>query len=124
MDDTNEKLSLGRRFLAWFPRWQEFVGFMPVVFAIALALWVLFGGASMNDSVRALMELPIRVVYAIAACGLTYLLWRRWSYRMDEAQLRDYWDRLMKNSPGAMLVYAVNALFYLAGVTLFLWFLK
>lgn len=112
------------RFFAWVPRWQEFASFLPIVFAIAIVLWILFGNAQNSPTILTMLELPVRCAYALAACGLTYLLWRRWSYRLCKEQLDDYWKRLMTGERGALIVYSINAAFYLFATAMFLWFIK
>jgi hypothetical protein len=102
--------------LAYLKRWQEFVGWLPLVVILAAGAWLVFGALdplAVVDALAMLVTLPIRAAYAFAALGLAYLAWRRWSQRLDETQLADFWRRLMNGEPGALIVFAINAGFYL-----------
>lgn len=100
---------------AWLKRWQEFVGWMPLLLVIAVIAWVLLGAVSdRDDLIRWLIELPVKVLYALGASGVTYLVWRRWSYRMNDTELRAYWDGIMRGDAGPLIVYLTNAALYVA----------
>ncbi len=99
---------------AWLKRHQEFFGWMPLLLIVAVGAWVLLGAVSdRDDLIRWLLELPVKSLYAAAASGVAYLVWRRWSYRMNDDELRAYWAGLLAGAPGPMVIYLVNAAFYL-----------
>lgn len=98
---------------AWLKRWQEFSGWMPLVAFVAMLAWVALGGVSSRDDlVHTLIELPVKVLYAIGASGVTYLVWRRWSFRMDDEQQRVYWAGLLAGEAGPLIVYLTNTAFF------------
>ena len=106
-----------RRILGTLRRWQEFTGWTPLLVVLVLAGYVLLGGLYPRldgDRLGLLLELAIVSSYAMAAVGLTYLSWRRWRQQLSEAQQAELWERLMLGERGAMLVYAINALVWLA----------
>jgi hypothetical protein len=125
MDVNEEKVGAWRTIGRFFPRWQEFMVAMPIVFVVALVIWIVLGSLSAeNDNIQWLIELPIKCVYALAALGLTYLGWRRWSMRISGKRLEDYWDRMMAGERGPLIVFGINAGFYLCALYLFLRFLQ
>lgn len=98
---------------AWLTRHQEFFGWMPLLMLIAVAAWILLGGVSdRDDLIRWLLELPVKSLYAAAASGIAYIVWRRWSYRMNDDELRAYWAALLAGESGAIIIYLTNAGFY------------
>lgn len=100
-----------------FKRFSEFVGWLPLQVALAIAGVVVLGGMARGlgpDLLAWLAELPIYLAFAFAALGISYLAWRRWRYPLDAEQKADLWRRLMAGEPGALIVYGVNATFYLA----------
>lgn len=110
---------------AWLKRWQEFAGWMPLLLVVAVFAWILLGAVSdRDDLIRWLIELPVRALYLVAASGVSYLVWRRWSYRMTDAQQARYWDGLLAGEPGPTVVYLVNAGFYLCVFVASLWYLS
>jgi hypothetical protein len=107
----------------WLKRYQEMTGWLPLLAVLAVVGWVVFGAsAGRDDLIRWLLELPILTGYALAAAGMAYLAWRRWSIRLKEAEVCDYWERLMRGERGALVVYVVNAAFYLIAFLALLWF--
>ena len=100
---------------AWLKRHQEFFGWMPLLLIVAVMAWVLLGAVSdRDDLIRWLIELPVKVLYALGASGVAYLVWRRWSYRMSDDELHAYWSGLMRGDAGPLIVYLTNAGFYCA----------
>lgn len=98
----------------WLRRWQEFTGWLPLLAVLAVVGWIVLGAsAGQDDLVRWLLELPILTGYALAAVGLSYLAWRRWSYRLNDAGKADLWRRIMAGEQGALTVFVVNAAFFL-----------
>ena len=112
--------------LKWFiSRWQEAIVWMPILVIIALAVWLLAGALdrlSVVDSLALLVQFPIVCLFALGSSLLSYLIWRRWSIRLNSAQLDDYWRRLMNGEKGAIVVFIVNAGFYLCNSIMLLWF--
>lgn len=95
-------------------RYQDFFGWMPLMLVLSILAWVVLGAVSdRDDLVRWLIELPVKTLYATAASGVSYLVWRRWSYRMSDDELRSYWGKLLSGEPGAMAVHITNTVFYL-----------
>lgn len=98
----------------WLKRWQEFAGWMPLLLVLAVLAWVLLGGVSdRDDLIRWLIELPVKTLYAAAVSGVAYLVWRRWSFRMDDEQMSRYLNGLLAGEPGPTTIYLTNAGFYL-----------
>lgn len=107
----------------WFERHQEFFGWMPLLLVLTITAWVLLGAVSdRNDLIRTLIELPVKTLYAAAASGIAYIVWRRWSYRMNEDELRAYWVGLLAGAPGPLVIYLTNAGFYLCVFTAALYY--
>lgn len=106
--------------VSWLRRWQEFTGWLPLLAVLAVVGWVVLGAsAGRDDLIRWLLELPILTGYALAASGLAYLTWRRWSYRLSEDEKRALWERLLAGERGAIWIHAINAGFYLAALVLY-----
>jgi hypothetical protein len=106
-------------------RWQEFTGWLPLLVFLALAGWVVFGALDPRlapDRLSWLLDLPVMVAYALAASGMSYLAWRRWSVRLTGEEICAYWARVQAGERGAVVVFVVNAAFYLAALGMFLWF--
>lgn len=116
-----------RKILDTLQRWQEFTGWTPLLVLLALAGFVLLGGLYPRldgDRLGLLLELAIISAYAMAATGLTYLSWRRWRQQLTPEQQEQLWERLMAGAPGAMLVYGLNALVWLAMLVAWLVFFR
>jgi hypothetical protein len=110
----------------WFERWQEFTGWLPVIVIFTVIGWVVFGALDPQigpDRLGMLLDLPVFAAYGLAASGLAYLMWRRWSMRLTDEQLGEYWAALMRGERGALVVFVTNAAFYLSATWLGLWFL-
>ena len=108
----------------WLARFQEFVGWAPLAFVLAVVAWGFLGGiADRDDLIRRLLQLPVASIYALLASGVAYLVWRRWSYRLGDEQLKAYWEGVMAGNRGPLIVYAVNAGFYLCAFLAVLFFL-
>lgn len=105
-------------------RWQEFIGWTPLVVVLALTGYVLMGALYPRldgDRLGLLVELAILSAYAVAAVGLTYLSWRRWRQQLSVEQQDALWQGVMRGDRGPLLVYAINAGVWLA--TLLAWVL-
>lgn len=108
----------------WLLRHQDFLGWAPMAFALSIVSWVVFGGiADRDDLIRRLLQLPVASVYALLASGVAYQVWRRWSYRMNDEQLTRYWDGALRGDRGPLVIYAINAGFYLCAFLAVLFFL-
>lgn len=113
------------RFVCFIQRWQEMGVLLPLVVALTLAGWTTLGGvAAQSPLITWLLELPVYSAYAFAANGLAYLAWRRWSIRLTDPQIENFWDRLMDGDRGAITVFIVNATFYLCAFVSLLWFFR
>jgi hypothetical protein len=113
------------KFWNYLKRWQEFLGWAPLVAVIALTAWLVLGALdplAVVDALAQLVDLPIRAVWALVALGLAYLTWRRWSYRLTEEQMNDLWNRLMAGERGAIVAFSINAGFYLCVTLALLYF--
>lgn len=109
----------------YLKRWQEFVGWMPLVAVLAIAAWLFLGALdplAVVDVMAQLVDIPIRAAQALCAIGLSYLVWRRWSYRMREDELQLYWSRLLAGDRGSIIIFVVNAGFYLCAFLALLFF--
>lgn len=110
-----------------FERFAEFVGWLPLQVALAIGGVIVLGGMSRGlgpDLLAWLAELPVMLAYGFAALGLSYLAWRRWRMRLDDTAKHELWRRLMLGERGALVVYVVNALFWVAVLALALWFFR
>lgn len=107
-------------------RWQEFLGWAPLVAVLAVVAWVTLGAldpVAAASALSTLVDLPARAVAAILAVGIAYLAWRRWSYRLDEEQRRRLWDGVMAGDRGPIIVYLFNGVFFLcAAISLLVFF--
>ncbi|AOH36886.1 hypothetical protein BGP89_11405 [Luteimonas sp. JM171] len=115
-------MTIIRRIFDTLRRWQEFTGWTPLLVLLVLAGYVLLGALYPRldgDRLGLLLELAIVSAYAMAAVGLTYLSWRRWRQQLDPEQQLQLWDGVMRGDRGPMLVYAINAVVWLA--TLVAW---
>lgn len=113
--------------MAFLKRWQEFTGWTPLIVVLAVVGWIVLGGLDPRlgpDRVGLLLDLPIITAYALVASGVAYLFWRRWSNRLSDEQKARLWDGLMKGQTGAIVVYCVNAAFYLTVTVLVFRFFK
>lgn len=110
---------------AWLLRWQEHVGWLPLVVLLALAAWVVLGALDRTagmDSLSLLVELPIRCAYAVAALGLAYLARRRQRRHLNDFEQADLWTRTLNGERGALTIYITDAIIWLASATLLLLF--
>lgn len=99
------------------------MAWLPLAVVLALLGWMAFGqSAARDDLIRWLLELSILSGYALAAAGMAYLSWRRWSYRLDDDDKRRLWAGAMGGHRGPLAIFVTNALMYLAFVALFLAF--
>lgn len=108
-------------------RWQEFIGWTPLLVVLALAGFVLLGALYPRldgDRLGLLLELAIISAHAMAAVGVTYLVWRRWRLQITEEQQRRLWDGLMAGERGPLLVHVVNAAVWLASLIALLIFFR
>jgi TRAP-type C4-dicarboxylate transport system permease small subunit len=108
-------------------RFAEFIGWLPLQVALAIMGVVVLGGMARGlgpDLLAWLAELPIYLAFAFAALGISYLAWRRWRMPLDEARKAELWERLMAGERGAVVVYVVNAVFWVAVLWLALDFFR
>jgi len=108
----------------WLLRHQDFLGWAPMAFVLAIGSWVALGGiADRDDLIRRILQIPVATIYALIASGVAYQVWRRWSYRMCEAELEVYWAGALAGNRGPLIIYAINAGFYLCAFLAVLFFL-
>jgi hypothetical protein len=106
-------------------RWQELVGWLPLTIVAVLAAWLVLGALlpwGAETALEAVIDLAIRLAYALAAAGVARLLWRRWRMPLSDRQQRDYWTALMRGESGAILAYVGNAIVYIGLVAMLLVF--
>ena len=98
-------------------RWQELAGWLPVTVLAVLAAWLVLGALlpwGAETALEGVIELTIRLAYALAAAGVTRLVWRRWRHPLDAAQAAEYWAGVMRGERGALIAHAINAAVYVA----------
>lgn len=106
-------------------RWQEFAGWTPLLIVLAVFGWIGLGALAprlSTDALDWLIELPILSAYAAAAAGLTYLIWRRWRFKLDDEEQRTYWEALLDGERGAIVIFLTNAAVWLCTFGLLLSF--
>jgi hypothetical protein len=106
-------------------RWQELIGWLPVAIVVVLAAWLVLGALlpwGAETAIESLIDLTIRLAYALAAAGVARMLWRRWRMPLSERQQRDYWSALMRGESGAIFAYVAHSIVYLALVAMLLTF--
>ena len=109
----------------YLKRWQEFVGWAPLLLLFAIGAWLVFGAMdplAVVDALAQLVDLPIDTLRALVASGLAYLIWRRWSYRLTGEQLDQLWAGVMRGERGPLIIFSVNAGFYLCVTLSLLYF--
>lgn len=108
---------------AWLKRWQEFIGWLPILVLVAVAGWILLGGITdRNDLIRWLLELPVLTTYALAALGVAYLARRRQRRKLTKDESRLLWERTLNGERGALIVYLTDVLVWAVTFVSSLWF--
>ncbi len=108
-------------------RWQEFIGWTPLLVLLTLAGFVVLGALYPRldgDRLGLLLELAIISAHAMAAVGITYLGWRRWRLQLTPEQQDRLWDGLMSGERGPLLVHVVNAAVWLSSLIALLVFFR
>lgn len=96
---------------AWAKRWQEFIGWLPVLALLAVASWILLGGITdRSDIIRWLLELPVLTAYALAALGIAFLARRRQRRKLTKAESIELWNRAVAGERGALIIYLTDVL--------------
>jgi hypothetical protein len=106
-------------------RWQELIGWLPLTIVAVLAAWLVLGALlpwGAETALEAVIDLTIRLAYALAAAGVARLLWRRWRMPLTDRQQRDYWASLMRGERGAIFAHVAHSIVYLALVAMLLVF--
>jgi hypothetical protein len=106
-------------------RWQELMGWLPATVAAVLAAWLILGALlpwGSETAIEGLIDLALRMAYALAAAGVARLLWRRWRLPLTEAERAAYWAALMRGERGAIVAYCAHTIVYLAVIALCLAF--
>lgn len=108
-------------FVRWLVRFQEFMGWTPLIVILAVGAWIFFGALDPRvgpDRLGLLLDLPVFTAYALVSSGVSYLIWRRWSKRLTSDQLEKLWAGVMGGHRGPMTIFVTNAVFYLATLIL------
>jgi hypothetical protein len=103
-------------------RWQEFIGWPLATVLVAAVLWVFGGGldrTALKDIMPIWMVLPPKVAYAVCAAGLTFLVRRRWRWKLTADEQKSLWDSVCAGQPGAVLVYLTDAVFTVCVLLIF-----
>lgn len=111
--------------IAWLKRWQEPVVWLPLIVMLALAAWLVLGAldpGSTVDLIARLIELPITTAYAVAALALTWLARRRQRRKLTAEQEDELWRRVLAGERGALFVYTLDVVVWLACAFLLLRF--
>lgn len=111
----------------WIKRFSEFVGWLPLQVALAIAGVIVLGGMSRGlgpDLLAWVAELPVYLAFGFAALGLSYLAWRRWRYPLTPQQQGELWRRLMDGEIGPIVIYTVNAAFWILVLWIAVWFFR
>lgn len=107
----------------WLKRWQEFIGWVPLIVAISVAGWILLGGITdRNDLIRWLLELPVLTGYALAALGVAFLARRRQRRALTDAESAELWKRTLAGERGALIIYLTDSIVWALSFALSLWF--
>lgn len=109
----------------WLTRWQELAGWLPLTVAAVLVAWLVLGALlpwGAETAIESLIELAIRLAYALAAAGVARLVWRRWRVPLNDDQVRDYWRGVMAGERGPLIAHAINAAVYLGALVALLVF--
>lgn len=125
--DADAPLSLWRRFTSWLARWQEYVGWAPLAIFFTLLGFVVLGALDRNaatDTLPVLGMLPIKLLYAVIACGVVFLVRRRWRRKLNRAEQDDLWQGLRAGETGAVLIYFGDLVFTLAALAMLLYFFR
>jgi membrane protein implicated in regulation of membrane protease activity len=111
MTDRDEKVPKPNIVMQFFARWQEYITWMPLSVALAILAWIFLGSLDRTaglDQLPLIISLPIKIAYAFAALGLTYLARRRWRYRLTTDQQKDLWERLLRGDRGPLVVFIAD----------------
>lgn len=109
----------------WLIRWQELAGWLPLTVAAVMAAWLVLGALlpwGAETAIEGLIELTIRLAYALAAVGVARLVWRRWRTQLTDEQLGAFWAGVMAGERGPLIAHAINAVAYLTIVAMLLVF--
>lgn len=111
---------------SWFLRWQEYVGWLPLVVGLAIGGWIVFGAldpVAVTDALSLLVRLPMLAGYLLLALAVVYLLRRRWRYRMSGDQQQRWWALVLAHPHGAIVVLVIDAILTAVSLVVVLWFL-
>lgn len=108
-------------------RWQEYLSWTPLLVALSIFGWILFGALDPRtsaDTLNFLLELPMRTAYAAAALGITFLARRRQRHKLSPEQQAELWTKILAGERGALIVYLTDTLIWVlsfALAMLFFW---
>jgi hypothetical protein len=108
---------------AWARRWQEFIGWLPLLVVVAVFGWVMLGGITdRSDLIRWLLELPVLTAYALAALGAAFLARRRQRRKLTKEESAALWQRTLAGDRGALIIYLTDTFVWALTYALSLWF--
>lgn len=96
--------------------WSEFSGWMPATLFLGLFAWAFMGGLQRHagdDVIAVFIMLAPKILYALAAAGLTSLIVRRWRFRLDKEQQQKLWEATVAGKRGAIVLFVGNLVFTL-----------
>jgi hypothetical protein len=113
-----------RGFWSFLVRWQEFAGWLPLCVALLVLGFIGFSALDRHagsDLLPAAAALPLKIAYAIAACGIALLFRRRWRYKLEPIEQSRLWDRLTggmtgSTNAGAIVVHVTDAVLSLCAL--------
>ena len=107
---------------AWFVRWQEHVGWLPLALVGVMLSYVVVGAVdrtAVTDVLNLVVELFIRNLYAVSWLSMVYLARRRFRRKLSAAEQTQLWQAAMRSERGPLILVALDALIWIvAGLAL------
>jgi len=91
------------RLRGWISQWQEFVVWLPVLFLLAVAAYVLLGAIARigADPLAWLAEIPVVCAWAAVACATAWLIKRTYGDDLDPARELELYTRVLAGDHNA-----------------------